>query len=149
MARQLLKERGGTRVGLADIAASPVDWRIPRPGDVAVEVELNLHAKKRLRPHQADALEAVFAGFASHDRGRLIMACGTGKTFTSLKVDERLQRERADRVGGQRTSVLFLVPFHRAAVAVAAGVPRTLESLRTCGERPPQRRLPNCTASRR
>ncbi|MDQ2815446.1 MAG: DEAD/DEAH box helicase family protein [Actinomycetota bacterium] len=98
-----------TRVGLADIAASPVDWRVPAPG-VAVEVELSLHAKKQPRPHQADALEAVFAGFAGHDRGRLIMACGTGKTFTSLKVAERVQRERADREEGQRTSVLFLVP---------------------------------------
>ncbi len=97
------------RVGLADIAASPVDWRVPAPG-VSVDVELSLHAKKQPRPHQADALEAVFAGFAGHDRGRLIMACGTGKTFTSLKIAERLQQERADRDEGQRTSVLFLVP---------------------------------------
>jgi predicted helicase len=98
-----------TRVGLADIAASPVDWRVPAPG-VAIEVELSLHAKKQPRPHQAEALEAVFAGFADHDRGRLIMACGTGKTFTSLKIAERVQRERADGGQGQRTSVLFLVP---------------------------------------
>jgi predicted helicase len=98
-----------TRVGLADIAASPVDWRVPAPG-VAVEVELSLHAKKQPRPHQAEALKAVFAGFADHDRGRLIMACGTGKTFTSLKIAERVQRERADGGQGQRTSVLFLVP---------------------------------------
>jgi predicted helicase len=99
-----------TRVGLSDIAASPIDWRVSAPGGVAVEVELNLHAKKRPRPHQVDALDAVFAGFAGHDRGRLIMACGTGKTFTSLKIAERLQQERADRHEGQRTSVLFLVP---------------------------------------
>ena len=99
-----------TRVGLADIAASPIDWRVPAPGDVAVEVELNLHAKKQPRPHQAEALDAVFAGFEGHERGRLIMACGTGKTFTSLKIAERLQRDRADRAEGQRTSVLFLVP---------------------------------------
>jgi predicted helicase len=98
-----------TRVGLADIAASPVDWRVPAPG-VAVEVELSLHAKKQPRPHQAEALKAVFAGFADHDRGRLIMACGTGKTFTSLKIAERVQRERADGGQGQRTRVLFLVP---------------------------------------
>jgi predicted helicase len=98
-----------TRIGLADIAASPVDWRVPAPG-VAVEVELSLHAKKQPRPHQTDAIQAVFAGFASHERGRLIMACGTGKTFTSLKIAEQLQQERADRGEGQRTSVLFLVP---------------------------------------
>jgi len=99
-----------TRVGLSDIAASPIDWRVSAPGGVAVEIELKLHAKKQPRPHQVDAIDAVFAGFPDHDRGRLIMACGTGKTFTSLKIAERLQQERADRHEGQRTSVLFLVP---------------------------------------
>jgi len=41
---------GAHRLGLADIAGSPIDWRVPAPGDVAVEVELNLHAKKQPRP---------------------------------------------------------------------------------------------------
>ncbi|MGJ3558876.1 DEAD/DEAH box helicase family protein [Streptomyces sp. INA 01156] len=52
----------------------------------------------------------VFAGFAEHDRGKLIMACGTGKTFTSLKIAERLQSERAEAGQGDHTTVLFLVP---------------------------------------
>jgi predicted helicase len=99
-----------TRLGLSDIAASPIDWRFSAPGGAAVEIELDLRAKKQPRPHQIDALNAVFAGFASHGRGRLIMACGTGKTFTSLQIAERLQWERADQHHGQRTSVLFLVP---------------------------------------
>jgi predicted helicase len=99
-----------TRVGLSDIAASPIDWRVSVPGGVAVEIELKLHAKKQPRPHQVDALKDVFAGFEGHVRGRLIMACGTGKTFTSLTIAERLQRERADQHQGQRTSVLFMVP---------------------------------------
>ena len=47
-----------------------------------------LAPKKELRAHQADALNAVRAGFAEHDRGKMIMACGTGKTFTSLKIAE-------------------------------------------------------------
>ena len=42
------------------------------------------------------------AGLETIDRGKLIMACGTGKTFTSLKIAEDLVGE-----GG---SVLFLVP---------------------------------------
>lgn len=57
---------------------------------------------KQLRPHQARALEDVRRGLASADRGKLIMACGTGKTFTSLRIAEELVGE-----GG---SVLFLVP---------------------------------------
>jgi predicted helicase len=95
-----------TRIGLADIAASPVDWDIvwPKPGE---KIELRLGHKKSLRPHQTEAVDAVFSGFADHDRGKLIMACGTGKTFTSLKVAERLAAEKGE---GETTRVLFLVP---------------------------------------
>jgi predicted helicase len=95
-----------TRIGLADIAASPVDWDVvwPKPGE---KIELRLGHKKSLRPHQTEAVDAVFSGFADHDRGKLIMACGTGKTFTSLKVAERLAAEKGE---GETTRVLFLVP---------------------------------------
>ena len=43
------------------------------------------------RPHQATAIEAVVNGFRDHDRGRLVMACGTGKTLTALWIAERLE----------------------------------------------------------
>ncbi len=45
------------------------------------------------KPHQTTAIEAVVNGFRDHDqdRGRLIMACGTGKTLTALWITERLQ----------------------------------------------------------
>ncbi len=43
------------------------------------------------RPHQRTAIDAVVKGFHDHDRGRLIMACGTGKTLTALWMAERLQ----------------------------------------------------------
>lgn len=39
-------------------------------------------------PLQKEAIEAVLEGLGNHDRGRLIMACGTGKTFTSLRIAE-------------------------------------------------------------
>ena len=45
----------------------------------------------KARPHQATAIESVVNGFRDHDRGRLIMACGTGKTLTALWIAERLQ----------------------------------------------------------
>lgn len=57
---------------------------------------------KQLRPHQVKALDDVRRGLTEADRGKLIMACGTGKTFTSLRIAEDLVGE-----GG---SVLFLVP---------------------------------------
>ena len=43
-------------------------------------------------PHQSKAIDAVFNhenGFIQHDRTQMIMACGTGKTFTSLKIAQK------------------------------------------------------------
>ena len=84
-------------IGYLDDAA--IDWSQFRWETPEVVVPTG---KKTLRPHQARALEAVFKGLRQHDRGKLIMACGTGKTFTSLRIAEELVGE-----GG---SVLFLVP---------------------------------------
>lgn len=52
-----------------------------------------------------EALEAVLEGFKEHNRGKLIMAPGTGKTYTSLQIAEQLAKEK---VGQFR--VLYLVP---------------------------------------
>ena len=57
---------------------------------------------KQLRPHQRAAVDKVLSGFQYADRGQLIMACGTGKTFTSLKLAEKLV--------GSGGRVLLLVP---------------------------------------
>jgi predicted helicase len=78
----------------AAIDWSQFSWLTP---EVVVSTE-----PKKLRPHQTKALENVRAGFETHDRGKLIMACGTGKTFTSLRIAEDLV--------GESGSVLFLVP---------------------------------------
>ena len=45
--------------------------------------------KKKPRNYQEDAIKDVIEGFKTHDRGKLIMACGTGKTYTSLKIAEK------------------------------------------------------------
>ncbi|CAG2155386.1 DEAD/DEAH box helicase family protein [Cupriavidus numazuensis] len=51
-------------------------------------------AKKHLaRPHQREAIDDVLAGFQSHERGQLIMACGTGKTLTTRWIAEDLDAE--------------------------------------------------------
>ncbi|TSD92903.1 DEAD/DEAH box helicase [Skermania sp. ID1734] len=93
------------RIGLAEIAESPIDWDIAWPGG---ELEVVLTEAKRHdpRPHQQTASDAVFAEFAAgHDRGKLIMACGTGKTFTALKIAERTALEN-----GGTARILFAVP---------------------------------------
>jgi len=38
---------------------------------------------------QREAIEDTLRGLEHHDRGRLVMACGTGKTFTALRIAER------------------------------------------------------------
>lgn len=85
------------RVGLEALRESAVDWAA-----FEATAEVKLLAKKGLRQHQREALEAVEAGFTQHDRGKLIMACGTGKTFTALKIAEHL--------AGKGKRVLFVVP---------------------------------------
>lgn len=44
------------------------------------------------KPLQHEAIEAIHDGLGTqgNDRGKLIMACGTGKTFTSLRAAEKL-----------------------------------------------------------
>ncbi|HEY9217260.1 MAG TPA: type ISP restriction/modification enzyme [Phenylobacterium sp.] len=86
-----------TRIGLDRLSESPINWAAYLH-DETVEVA----PKKELRPHQTDALAAVRTGLAEADRGKLIMACGTGKTFTGLKIAEDL--------AGAGKQVLFLVP---------------------------------------
>ena len=58
--------------------------------------------QKTIRPHQQEALSKAKKYFVKHDRGKLIMACGTGKTFTSLKIAESLTKKDG--------FVLFLAP---------------------------------------
>ncbi len=92
------------RIGLSDIAAAPVDWDVawPSPG---ARVQLTRTARKELRPHQQLAVDKVMQRFTTADRGKLIMACGTGKTFTSLKLAEQVAKAK-----GAPATVLFLVP---------------------------------------
>jgi predicted helicase len=58
--------------------------------------------KKSPFPYQLEAMADVAAGFEKSDRGKLIMACGTGKTFTSLQIMQQQTPKNA--------TVLFLVP---------------------------------------
>ncbi len=87
------------RLRVQDLADSPVDWSqfsLNRPQDIKFK------PKKILRPHQKTAQEKVETGFQAANRGKLIMACGTGKTFTALKIAEQLTPDHG--------TFLFLVP---------------------------------------
>ena len=92
------------RIGYADLLESKVDWSqfdFLKPPD-----KLPTTSAKMPMPHQRQAMKAVREGLATNDRGQLIMACGTGKTFTALKIAEEVAASRP----GESTTVLFLVP---------------------------------------
>uniref|UniRef100_UPI0035ADC473 DEAD/DEAH box helicase n=1 Tax=Hylemonella sp. TaxID=2066020 RepID=UPI0035ADC473 len=86
-----------SKIDLFDLENSQIDWAKYQPKKAVV-----IKATKTLRPHQTNALDATLQGFQTADRGKLIMACGTGKTFTSLKI--------AEAQAGKGKRVLFLVP---------------------------------------
>jgi predicted helicase len=88
-----------TRINLFDLVEAPVDWDKLEEG---VHGEAARTPKKTLRPHQKEALDKTHEHFKSHDRGKLIMACGTGKTFNALRIAEN----ETDGKG----LILFLVP---------------------------------------
>ncbi|WP_253901545.1 type ISP restriction/modification enzyme [Arthrobacter sp. PAMC 25486] len=78
------------RVGLSDFRHSNIDWATY---DLERPEELKVFDKKTLRTHQHEAVEATLKGFTTSDRGKLIMACGTGKTFTALRLAERFAED--------------------------------------------------------
>ncbi len=73
-----------------DFIYSRIDWEKFDP--TKNEDEIPLCDKKRPRPHQTEAIEKTKEYFSDpkNARGKLIMACGTGKTYTSLKIMEAL-----------------------------------------------------------
>jgi len=88
------------RVGISDLENSAVDWQKIYDG---MEGKDALRSdKKQLMEHQIRAVEEAEEYFKENERGKLIMACGTGKTFTALKIAEQML--------GEKGLVLFLVP---------------------------------------
>ena len=65
-------------------------------------VKKQRHEPLSLKPHQAEAVSKTVTKFKDADRGQLIMACGTGKTLTSLHI--------AEKTAGRGGLVLYLVP---------------------------------------
>lgn len=85
------------RIALSDLEKSRIDWPT-----FFRDNTVKLTEPKTLRDHQREALEAVKTGLVDADRGKLVMACGTGKTFTGLKIAEQL--------GGKGKLILYMVP---------------------------------------
>jgi predicted helicase len=89
------------RINLEDLSSDSVDWD-------ALEASANggkatAHREPRTpKDYQETIIKKTHDYFKDHDRGKLIMACGTGKTYTSLKIAEAEVKPNG--------LVLFLVP---------------------------------------
>lgn len=87
------------RIGIDGLNNSMIDWDSLSLENLS---KVKLFDGKKRRQHQVEAITAVLNGFKGHERGKLIMACGTGKTYTAQCISEDLVG-----VGG---SVLVMVP---------------------------------------
>lgn len=87
------------RVGLNMLREAEVDWKLIYEGLHGKEARTKRY---ELRNHQQEAFDKAIEHYKTNDRGQMIMACGTGKTFTSLKIAEALS--------GDKGCILFLAP---------------------------------------
>ena len=88
-----------SRLGYGKLQEMDIDWKVL---DENINSSSALRKKKELMEHQKTALDQALDYYKTSDRGKLIMACGTGKTFTSLRI--------AEEITCQKGTILFLVP---------------------------------------
>ena len=84
------------RIQKFDLENSRIDWL-----DYIENEKVTLSNKKDPLDHQIKAVAEAKKYYASNDRGKMIMACGTGKTYTSLKIAEAIANKKL---------VLYMVP---------------------------------------
>jgi predicted helicase len=87
------------RTNLSDLRNSPIDWE---KLETEIHIEKAKFQVKELKEHQKEALNSAVKHYKENERGKMIMACGTGKTFTSLRIAEKFTNGNG--------MVLFLVP---------------------------------------
>ena len=93
-AKRVLKQNQCHIITQDHLHDSSINWsRFP---------QLSTKKPKILRPHQDQAVKDVLNGFKKYNRGKMIMACGTGKTLASLHI--------AEKQVGRGKMVLYLVP---------------------------------------
>src|SRR5699024_4807194 len=119
------------RISLSQLKESRIDWseyNFNEPKEVI------LQDKKVARPHQTPAIEAVIKGFEKSNRGKLIMAPGTGKTFTSMAIAEEMAKKSKDTF-----KVLYLVPsiqlLSQTLRSWNADISFDMDSIAVCSDR--------------
>ncbi|MBD7937027.1 DEAD/DEAH box helicase [Cytobacillus sp. Sa5YUA1] len=132
-ADEALKFRNKTiaRVSLANLQESKIDWSAY---SFSSPKQVKLQRKKTPRPHQVPAIKAVIEGFKNADRGKLIMAPGTGKTYTSMAIAEKMAAEKNGVF-----KVLYLVPsiqlLSQTLRSWNADISFKMDSIAVCSDR--------------
>lgn len=127
-----------SRVGLIDLNSSCVDWQKLMDGLTGNSA---LVEGKKPRKHQLDAISKAYTHYIidGNDRGKLIMACGTGKTYTSLLITEQL-------LGGKGL-VLFMVPsialLGQSLNAWSADAKKPIKAVCICSDSKASRKIQN------
>ncbi|SCB71089.1 DEAD/DEAH box helicase [Bacillus mycoides] len=98
----LNRDKHIARIGLSQLRDSEIDWS---QFSAEKPKTIELKSAKQPRSHQIPAIEAVVQGFETVDRGKLIMAPGTGKTYTSMVIAEKMSEKTEGTF-----RVLYLVP---------------------------------------
>lgn len=123
-----------SRIGLTDLEISPVDWEKLEEG---VSGSSARSEGKKPMEHQLRAISAAVAHYKDNDRGKLVMACGTGKTYTSLQIAETM----LDHKG----LVLFLVPsislLGQALNAWYSDAIETIKAVCICSDNKAQKKI--------
>lgn len=125
------RDKNISRIDLTQLQESRVDWS---KFSFTKPKEVELHASKTPRSYQKDAIQSVIEGFQSADRGKLIMAPGTGKTYTSMVIAERLAEKKKGTF-----KVLYLVPsiqlLSQALKGWSADTKYTMDTIAICSDR--------------
>ena len=125
-------------VGLIDLNSSCVDWQKLMDGLTGTSA---LVEGKKPRKHQLDAISKAYTHYITdgNDRGKLIMACGTGKTYTSLLITEQLL--------GNKGLVLFMVPsialLGQSLNAWSADAKKPIKAVCICSDSKASRKIQN------
>ncbi len=119
------------RLSLSDLQNSNVDWSTFSFNEPE---RVKLDKKKSPRNHQVPAINAVIEGFKEVDRGKLIMAPGTGKTYTSMVIAEQMAKKSKETF-----KVLYLVPsiqlLSQTLRSWNADMNLDMESIAVCSDR--------------
>lgn len=125
-----------TRIGIADLNTSPVDWHKLLEGLTGNSA---LIEGKKPKEHQLIAISRAHKHYIEegNDRGKLIMACGTGKTYTSLLMMESLLENKG--------LVLFMVPsialLGQSLNAWSADAKKSIKAICICSDSKASRKI--------